>query len=107
MLVLAAAGTAALAGVATAVRHRAETAADLAALSAAAAAARGGAACPTAAGVAAANGAAMATCQVEGWTVDVSVHLQPRGPLGALPAAHASARAGPVSLGGAPPDSEP
>jgi hypothetical protein len=57
--------------------------------------------------VAAANGAAMATCRVEGWTVDVSVHLQPRGPLGALPAAHASARAGPVSLGGAPSDSEP
>lgn len=98
MLLWAAGATVALVGAATAVRHRAETAADLAALSSASAAANGGAApCVVARRVAMVNGAVLARCVVDGTTVEVSVTLQPRGPLAGMPPARARARAGPIT----------
>lgn len=90
-------GSVALVGAAIGVRHRAETAADLAALSGAAALARGTPPCPIAARIARVNGATVETCNVAGAMVNVTVTLQPQGPLARLPPARARAKAGPAS----------
>ena len=97
MLLCVAGGSAALIGAAISVRHQAETAADLAALSGASALQRGASPCPVADQIAGANGAALASCRVTGEFLDVTVRLQPRGPLARLPPARARARAGPAS----------
>ncbi|WP_308198468.1 Rv3654c family TadE-like protein [Actinomadura terrae] len=87
----------AVGGVRTA-RHRAEAAADLAALAAAARVPEGAvAACAKARVIAAESGARIARCVVEDGSVDVSVMLALRVPLG-VGAVHVGgrARAGPV-----------
>jgi secretion/DNA translocation related TadE-like protein len=91
------AGTTALVGAAISVRHRAETAADLAALSGASALQRGTPGCSAAGVVARANGAELADCTVNGVMVNVTVRLRPQGPLARLPAATAGAQAGPAA----------
>lgn len=101
MVLVVAAGGAALVGAAVTIRHTAETAADLAALSAARDVLRGdAAACSTARRVAESNGASLRTCSVsnEGAAslVDVVVSVEAKGPLARLPPASAHARAGPV-----------
>jgi secretion/DNA translocation related TadE-like protein len=97
MLLFFAGGTVALTGAAIAVRHRAETAADLAALSGASALQRGTSSpCAVAGRVAVANGARLVECAINGALIDVAVALQPRGPLARLPPAHSKARAGPA-----------
>jgi secretion/DNA translocation related TadE-like protein len=87
----------AVGGVRTA-RHRADAAADLAALAAAARVPEGGvAACARARSIAAESAARIARCVVEDGTVDVSVTLVLRVPLGVGAVRVGSrARAGPV-----------
>ncbi|MUN38074.1 Rv3654c family TadE-like protein [Actinomadura litoris] len=81
-----------------AARHHADAAADLAALAAAARVPEGAAAaCARARGIAAESGARVARCAVKDGTVDVSVTLALRVPLGVGAVRVGSrARAGPV-----------
>jgi secretion/DNA translocation related TadE-like protein len=82
------------------VRHaRAAAAADLAALAAADAVQHGraGTACAMAARVARANRAELAGCEIRGDIVDVTVTVPGATGRFALPAADATARAGPVA----------
>jgi secretion/DNA translocation related TadE-like protein len=85
-------------------RHRAQNAADLAALAGAADALEGEvAACGTARARAGDNGGTMVSCHLEGWDVTVSVEVLPASAAAIAGPARASARAGPVDAGPAPP----
>jgi secretion/DNA translocation related TadE-like protein len=95
LLVMAAATPAALAGAATAARHRAQAAADFAALAAAVTALEGpDAACRRADAIATANGAELVACRLLGFDAIVTVAVPPHGGLAGV--AQASARAGPA-----------
>lgn len=85
-------------------RHRADAAADLAALAGAAHVSDGAsAACARARSIAADSGARMSRCAVKGRTVDVSVTMALRVPLGVGAVRVVSrARAGPVGQDGVP-----
>ena len=78
-------------------RARAATAADLAALAGASHVVTGDS-CRAAARVAAAQSAALASCRVDGWTVQVTARVSLRGALRLFPPAQARARAGPSAL---------
>jgi len=85
---------------ATAVRHRAEAAADLAALAAAGHALDGGeAACARATQVAASSGARVVLCRLRGWEVVVEVEVGVRLSLLGATTVRGRARAGPVVVG--------
>jgi secretion/DNA translocation related TadE-like protein len=89
---------------ATAVRHRAEAAADLAALAAAGHALDGEeAACARAAEVATSGGARVVLCRLRGWEVLVEVEVGVRLSLLGATTVRGRARAGPVTVG--PPSS--
>lgn len=86
---------------AVAVRHRAESAADLAALAAASWAVAGeGAACAQARWVAERMGVVVRSCRLSNWDALVEVVAEPAGVLGEFGAAVAKARAGPVARAG-------
>lgn len=84
-------------GALTLASARAATAADLAAVAAATAHnGGGGQACALAATVATRNGGALASCQVDGVDVRVTVTVSPAAPFGFLGEVAAKARAGAV-----------
>ncbi len=82
-------------GVVATTRHRAASAADLGALAAAGHALEGDG-CARAAGVVEAAGARLLSCRLVGAVARVEVAVRPAGPLAALGAARAVARAGPA-----------
>lgn len=85
---------------ATAVRHRAEAAADLAALAAAGHAQDGGeAACARATQIAASGGARVVLCRLRGWEAVVEVEMGVRLSLLGATTVRGRARAGPVAVG--------
>lgn len=85
-------------GSAAVVRHRAESAADLAALAGAARVLDGPtAACRQAAAIATANGAQLVQCRLDGADVSVSAVVRFHGPVPGRPAAQGWARAGPAA----------
>jgi secretion/DNA translocation related TadE-like protein len=89
---------------ATAVRHRAEAAADLAALAAAGHVLDGGeAACARATAVATSGGARVVLCRLRGWEALVEVEVGVRLSLLGTTTVRGRARAGPVAAG--PPSS--